>query len=183
MRVRIVSRPDGGISVIRAMRERRTDETENAYYADVFEYHMQSAGWDGLPYLDMDDAELPDRRAVCDNAECPCDDHVVRDQWRLTESGIVVDGTVPNLSAISERLVAVRGRLMDALLDEDEPDVAEIFRADAMLARIAEAQRGERDGSDVHRQWNDQLERGRFRTETPQVSGAFRRPRSAGSPG
>jgi len=59
MKVRVLYRPDGGISVVHpAKKSRKPGESENAWLTRVFD----AVTPDGMEYEDMDSSELPDSR-------------------------------------------------------------------------------------------------------------------------
>lgn len=77
MLVRVVAREDGGVSVIRPVRQYRDGEPEDDYHAEVFGKAMTNdPALTDRPYADIDDDDLPSR------------EH--RDRWCLRDGRVVV---------------------------------------------------------------------------------------------
>ena len=63
MKVRIVTKPDGKISIIHAApKSRRPNEPEDVWLKRVFDNTIKNLGFTGLPYEDIDKSELPASR-------------------------------------------------------------------------------------------------------------------------
>ena len=82
---RVVQKPDGSVTIIRpGLHSRRPDEDELAWLDRVFTAHMESRGWIGRPFVDMDVSKLPPDRKN-------------RNKWRLnTRNLLFVDQSIPD---------------------------------------------------------------------------------------
>ncbi len=91
---RVVQKPDGSVTVIRpGLHSRRPDEDELVWLDRVFTAHMESRGWIGRPFVDMDVSNLPPERTK-------------RNKWRLNPSNSVfVDDSVPDTPHPRQELV------------------------------------------------------------------------------
>ena len=77
--VRVIGRADGGVTVIHPVRDRRPGESTADYYVNVFNWSTKvNPILDGRPYIDMDPADLPDRKH--------------RDRWRLVDGKLHSSG-------------------------------------------------------------------------------------------
>ena len=91
---RVVQKPDGSVTVIRpGLHSRRPDEDELVWLDRVFTAHMESRGWIGRPFVDMDVSKLPPDREN-------------RNKWRLNPSNLLfVDQSVPDTPHPKQALI------------------------------------------------------------------------------
>lgn len=119
MIVRVFQRPDGRVSVLWPnSRNRRQGETDIAQLDRITAANPDVAG---LPYLDLDPAQLPARTAPC--AGCG-GQHPTRDQWTISAGRVVVDATRPN----PHRDRAHAERDLDLEMSKPAPDPIAVAR-------------------------------------------------------
>ena len=145
--VRMVVRPDGRLAVMMpAEAVRRTiatgmltaqgepmaarQETDAEFYPRVFAELTTANGFEGLPYADMDPADLPPRTRICDRDDCDAV-HGARDGWRwVNGEGVTHDPEAPNpLLIVDHAGAALKG----------ETDPARRGQIEALLADAAAA--------------------------------------------
>lgn len=113
--VRVVTRPDGGVSIVHLLAE----YCPGQQVTECLDRETAKAGLAGLPFVDMLSSALPSERSG-------------RDKWTLQNGTVKVDPT----KVTKEETVAEYQALYDAELEKQTPDTVQVARLARALEKI-----------------------------------------------